>query len=141
MGFVQAIGRFPIGKHGFYCPRNAENRCGESSILKCEISAKLPEHERTGNGYHGFPRAGRQEAASLCHSLRQTKARPGRSCRRRCWYRDPVCGIETALVSYKDFDKKDSFPYSIRRLSCTFEIEVELYDKEMFGLPIPNLSK
>ena len=62
-------------------------------------------------------------------------------------HRCPVCGIEAEIVSYdseEDIDEKgnpfirSTFPYSVRCLNCTFEVERELYDETMFGLPIPN---
>lgn len=65
-------------------------------------------------------------------------------------HRCPVCGIEAALVSYdseEDIDEsgapfiKSTFPYSVRCLNCTFEVELELYDERMFGLPIANPFK
>jgi hypothetical protein len=65
-------------------------------------------------------------------------------------HRCPACGIEAALISYdseEDINEdgsrciRSTFPYSVRCLNCSFEINNELSDENMFGLPIRNFFK
>jgi len=59
----------------------------------------------------------------------------------------PVCGIESLITSYDAHEVDvgahchpimgDSFPSGVRCINCTFEVDSELYDKDVFGLPIP----
>jgi len=59
-----------------------------------------------------------------------------------------VCGVNCVQIHYDHEDQGfdgdgvpilgPPFPFEARCLNCTFEIDVELFDSNMFGLAIPN---